>query len=45
MTENLIHELFELLIKDVKKKKILSTIMEGKESGKTLDKILEDKMT
>ena len=44
MADNLIVELFELLIKDSKKKKVLNAIMEGKEGSKTLDKILEEKI-
>jgi hypothetical protein len=44
MADNLIVELFELLIKDSKKKKILNAIMESKEESKALDKILEEKI-
>ena len=44
MADNLIVELFELLIRDNKKKKVLGAVMEGKDSAKTLDRILEEKM-
>lgn len=41
MPDNLIQELFEVLTKDKRKKKILGIIMEGGEDSEILDKILK----